>query len=133
MNIKNSCTLLSFLRSLSSALAVSLSLSLSLCLSLSLSLSVSKQLSALFDAFVFAGRREISQPVFATHTPGLWSAFFFADNLPALIVLVDVTNFQVFQNYNYLFLIISNFSMFYKPDDINYLCYLPLSFPLLYD
>jgi len=41
------------------------SISLSICPSV----SVSKQLSALYDAFVFAGRAEISQPVSATHTP----------------------------------------------------------------
>ena len=49
------------------------------------------------------------------------------------MVLVGVTNFQVFQDNNYLFFIISSFSMFSKPDDMNYLCYLPLSFSLLYD
>ena len=85
-------------------------------------LSVSKELSALFDAFVFAWRTEISQPVSVDSRSSLWSAFFISGNLPALMVLVGVTNVQVLQDYTYLFLIISSLSVFSKPDDMNYLC-----------
>jgi hypothetical protein len=106
--------------------SVSISLSVSLCLSLSLNsfLPYSKHLC-------LQGQQK-SASQFLQLTPGCGLPSFSQVNLPALMVL-GVTNSQVFHDYNYLFLIISSFSMFSNPDDLNYLCYLPLPFSLLYD